>query len=266
MPRVRALIAVLAVWLLPIPVQASPAAAAAIVLEPAVGPPTTVTTVSGSGFLPQERVIVDLDGSPAAQSRADRDGGLRARVVVPGSALPDEHPVTATGQQSGSSAEATFLVRTDWAEYRKNDAHTGYNPFENVLGPSNVSGLTVAWKAELEGTITSSVAVADGVVYAAPNAHRLVAFDATTGSRLWTAHTDSLIASSPAVANGVVYVPSYFDGTLHAFDASSGAELWSMSTSDYMTASPVVVNGMLYEGGYDHYLYAFALPSGSRGA
>src|SRR4051794_40417515 len=106
MPRVRPLLVALVMCSVLVPARAWSAEGVAIALSPRVGPPTTVTTVRGTGFSPGERVIVDLDTFPAASARADGGGSLRARVVVPGSALPGEHPVSATGQLSGSTAEA----------------------------------------------------------------------------------------------------------------------------------------------------------------
>src|SRR6266542_5628971 len=114
-------------------------------LSRAVGPPTTLTTVKGAGFGPSEVVDLSFDAQPRARANTDPSGEFSAPLRVPASALPGAHTVTATGESSGLSASATFTVRTDWPQFHFTPQHTGYNPYENVLSPQNVSGLAVAW-------------------------------------------------------------------------------------------------------------------------
>jgi outer membrane protein assembly factor BamB len=64
--------------------------------------------------------------------------------------------------------------------------------------------------------VTSSPAVANGVVYVGSDDGDFYAFDAKTGAALWSAATGGAVESSPAVANGVVYVGSD-DASLYAF-------------------------------------------------
>ena len=66
--------------------------------------------------------------------------------------------MTATGQTSHTSATAAFLVRTDWAQFHFNAANTGYNPYENLISPGNVSGLTQAWTGATDSFVQSSPA------------------------------------------------------------------------------------------------------------
>ena len=68
-------------------------------------------------------------------------------MAVPASALPGDHIVTATGESSGLQAQAFFTVRTDWTKFHFDLANTGLNPYENVLSPASVGGLTLAWSA-----------------------------------------------------------------------------------------------------------------------
>jgi outer membrane protein assembly factor BamB len=136
------------------------------------------------------------------------------------------------------------------------------------------------WTAPLGEGVSSSPAVADGVVYigsdAADHAGKLYAFSAagTTGcsgtpktcAPLWTATTGGDVESSPAVANGVVYVGSH-DGELYAYDAAgttgcSGSPktwepLWTATAGNYVQSSPAVANGVVYVGSEDHSVYAF---------
>jgi hypothetical protein len=85
---------------------------AALVLTPAVGPPTAVVRASGAGFGAEEAVDLAFDGAMIAHAMTDPDGSFSSTVTVPRSALPGDHVVSATGETSGSSASADFLVRT----------------------------------------------------------------------------------------------------------------------------------------------------------
>ena len=67
------------------------------------------------------------------------------------------------------------------------------------------------------GPISSSPAVANGVVYVGSEDSTLYAFDAATGAQLWSAATGGQIYhGSPSVSDGVVYVGST-DDNLYAF-------------------------------------------------
>jgi outer membrane protein assembly factor BamB len=71
------------------------------------------------------------------------------------------------------------------------------------------------------GSVRSSPAVANGVVFVGSDAGTINAFDAKTcGSAIcppiWTAVTGGGVASSPAVSNGRLYVGSS-DAKLHVY-------------------------------------------------
>jgi outer membrane protein assembly factor BamB len=77
---------------------------------------------------------------------------------------------------------------------------------------------------------------------------------ASIGSQITT------ITSSPAVANGVVYVGSYGQTRqLYAFDATTGAKLWSAAIGSLVDSCPAVANGAVYIGSDNHKLYAFRI-------
>src|SRR2546428_7096041 len=96
---------------------------------------------------------VVLSPCQAASAPASSAGTFSTTFTVPKPALPGKHPVAATGQTSGRSATGNFLVRTDWAKFHFDLANSGYNPYENVIGPSNVSGLKTAWTAPSIGSV-----------------------------------------------------------------------------------------------------------------
>jgi outer membrane protein assembly factor BamB len=270
---------VLAVGLFAVPVAAT---TASITLKPGVGPPTSVVTVTGTGFGASETVAVDFSGTQVATATTSSTGTFSATFTVPKSALPGNHPVTATGNTSGRSATHNFLVRTNWAKFHDNLANSGFNPYENVIGPANVSGLKKAWTATTDNVVASSPTVDNGVAYISSQ-DELYAFSAAgatgcsgtpkTCKPLWTGAItgdspgDSV---SPTVANGIVYVEgNYTDqNMLYAFSAAgttgcSGAPktckpLWTAATNGYPDSAPAVADGVVYIGSSDGDLYAFS--------
>ncbi len=263
---------------------AVPAAATAtsITLKPGVGPPTSAVTVTGTGFGASETVTVDFSTTQVGAATTSSTGAFSTTFTVPKSALPGKHPVTATGDTSGQSATHSFLVRTNWAKFRYDLANSGFNPYENVIGPTNVSGLKKAWTAATDNVVASSPTVANGVAYISSQ-DELYAFSAagTTGCSgtpktckpLWTAAIvgdspgDSV---SPTVANGVVYVEGNYtnQNMLYAFSAAgttgcSGTPktckpLWTAATNGYPDSAPAVASGVVYIGSSDGDLYAFS--------
>src|SRR5258708_14089624 len=100
--------------------------------------------------------------------------------------------------------------------------HTHFNPFEHILNPTTVGGLTKKWTYQAEGNVFSSPAVAGGVVYVGCSCGYLYALDAATGKKKWAYWTGgSQVNDTPAAVGGVVYFASGKDHPLHALDASA---------------------------------------------
>jgi outer membrane protein assembly factor BamB len=233
--------------------------AAGIALKPDHGPPTTRIRVSGTGFGATEQVDITFDDRQVGTATTDGSGSFSKAIRVPRSARPGSHTVTATGESSGLTASATFLVRTDWPRFHRDRTSSGLNPYENVLHPRTVSGLKRAWSYRTAGQVTSSPAVANGVVYVGSDDHKLYALDAATGAFKWSFLTKNHVVSAPAVANGLVYVGSY-DGKVYALNAATGARKWSYTTFGAVISSPAVADGLVYAGSHDGKVYAFGLP------
>ncbi len=217
------------------------ALAASVSVSPAIGTPTTKTTISGSGFNAGETVNLLFDASTAGSSSADAAGNFTRTVQIPKSAQPGAHTIQAVGQSSGLSAAATFTVRTNWPSFKNEPSRVSINPFENTIDKSNAKFVTLAWVGILGDLVDfSSPAVVNGVVYVGSFDGKLYAFNAdgcapqTSCQPLWTGATGNDITSSPAVANGVVYIGSA-DRRLYAFPAkgcgsSTCAPLWTGAT------------------------------------
>jgi len=151
-------------------------ASPAVSLAPTAGPPTSTVSVSGTSFGSNEAVDVYFDTTDEALASTNSQGMFSINISVPASAVPGTHWVTGVGRHSGLSAQASFLVQTDWAQFRFVPRHSGTNPYENVLSPANVANLNVSWSATTSGVIFSSPAVANGVVYAGSFDHNLYAY------------------------------------------------------------------------------------------
>src|SRR5579863_3888914 len=112
----------------------------------------------------------------------------------------------------------TQQVLTDWPMFGFDTQGTHFNPYENVINPTNVSSMVLDWDYNMGGD--SQAVVVNGIVYANSSGGSFVyAFNATTGAYLWSYPVTSY--HSPAVANGVIYVGSQ-GNTFYALNATTG--------------------------------------------
>ena len=112
--------------------------------------------------------------------------------------------------------------------------------------------------------LTSSPAVADGVVYVGSTDNNTYALNATWGTQVWNYTTDGPVNwASPAVAGGVVYVGSG-DGNVYALNATTGTRVWNYTTDSAIFSSPAVVGGVVYEGSTDGKVYALNATTGAK--
>jgi hypothetical protein len=123
----------------------SHAAGVSITLSPTYGPPTSSIRVQGQGFNSGEMITITFDTFQVGNAIASSSGIFSIKFRVPRSALPGNHFVRASGTSSGSIAQSTFLVQTDWVQFGFNQARTRFNGVENVLNPTNVPNLTRDW-------------------------------------------------------------------------------------------------------------------------
>jgi len=131
----------------------------------------------------------------------------------------------------------------------------------------NATTGTKLWSYNISDTdaVSSSPAVANGVVYFTTARGSLTALNAGTGAYMWSRGIGGGL-SSPAVANGVVYISaaqSLFgsDTGLFALNASTGASLWHFAI---VGGTVVVANGVVYFGSVDQNVYALSVSTGAR--
>jgi outer membrane protein assembly factor BamB len=158
-----------------------------------------------------------------------------------------------------------------WPQYGFDARHTIFNPLEDTLNRSNVTGLSLRWEY-MTGNGTgiaplSGPALADGVLYVGSYAETTFrALDAETGAIRWS-YTGLNFFSDPAVANGHVYTAS-LDGNLYAFPTNcvgTCTPSWGVPVGTLGTNSPPTLSKRsIYIGGYDGYVYAFNATTGAE--
>lgn len=198
-----------------------------LTINPTVGPPTTNILVSGTGFDPYAQVDIYFDTTGKATAVTDGAGAfgggiMRAGILVkvPTSAHPGHHWITAMERSWTKTTQTSFLVRTDWPQLQFDVGHAGFNPYENVLSPATVGGISLLWN--FATAYGGTPAVANGVAYYASDA--LYALDAGTGTFLWKYQT-GVDFYGAAVASGMVYFATD-DGSFAAVNASTGTLVW----------------------------------------
>jgi outer membrane protein assembly factor BamB len=233
--------------------------------SPSVGPPSTLK-VSGAGFPDSTAVYLYFDTTEVALAVANAAGSFAGiSIQVPTTAVPGTHWVTAVAQgTTGTAAQASFTVQTNWSQFRYSALHRGRNPYENVLNSTNVGSIDLDWSYTTAGAITSSPAVSGGSVYFGSADDNLYALNATTGALLWKYTTgNSIVGSSPAVVSNTVYVGST-DDYLYAINATTGALVWKFKTGAAINSSPAVVGGVVYIGSTDDNVYAVNATTGAQ--
>lgn len=219
-----------------------------LTLNPAIGPPTTMTKAKGSGYASREVVDLFFDRVWVASDVTNPTGKFNARLTVPVPARPGDHTVEAIGQTSRLSARAVFLVRTDWLQGCFEGGRSCFNPFENVLDPGNVGMLMVAWRAHVNSDGSSSPAYANGKLFVG-TADGLVGLDPATGAIIIN-YRSGPVSTTPAVIRGFDPQPDppgkvifgTTDGNLYAV-STTGDALWQVGLGA-TPASPLVIQGI----------------------
>ena len=233
--------------------------------SPAVGPPVVIQ-VSATNFPASTAVDIYFDTVDVALAVTSATGGFsKINVTVPTTAVPGTHYVTGVARgTTGTSAQATFTVQANWAQFRYSAVHHGRNPYENVLNTTNVGSIDLDWSYATTGALTSSPAVSGGIVYVGSADDNLYAINATTGVLVWKFLTgNSIVDSSPAVVGTTDYFCSS-DYNLYAINATTGAQIWKFATGGAINSSPAVIGGTVYIGSTDDNVYAINATTGAQ--
>jgi len=125
----------------------------------------------------------------------------------------------------------------DWMQFGYDAAHTGVNPTETLISPSNVASLVTKYSVNMATYVDSApvylsnVSTPSGtknVLFALGNNGRFMAIDAATGTELWhkTQSGTQPTTASPAIDPNRQYVYSYgIDGKAHKYAVGDGTEV-----------------------------------------
>jgi glucose dehydrogenase len=106
-------------------------------------------------------------------------------------------PVLAQSNPPCAGVSATAFA--NWPQLLIDPCHTGYNPNEFILNPSNVGTLVLDWKyTSAKGF--STPALFNGVLYLGSYDDNLYALNARTGELLWTYDAAGHVLSSQRLA------------------------------------------------------------------
>lgn len=231
--------------------------------------------VTGAGFKPGERLRLAFDGyhlTNVTATRGANHGRFRATVVVPGSATPGTHQISAQGLRKGKSAsyaETPFVVvaLASWPQFHHDAQHTGVNPLEQSISRTNVGQLQPLWSFSTGYFVEGSPSVSDGVVYACSDDSNLYALDAESGAQRWARSGICNNYASPAVIGDVVFIAG---GDVWALEADTGNVIWRTTVSDnphapssFINSPTTFADGKVFAGNNNNFLYAFDAASGN---
>jgi outer membrane protein assembly factor BamB len=233
--------------------------------------PTAPVTVNGSGYSTQDAAVnVYLDAMLLGTARVwpmgingQTTGWFRFPMTVSGDTTPGPHLIKTVGQTSGSTMQVSILVHQNWFEFSFISSGGRFNPYENVISPSNVATLKPGWTIGGDFFYGHAAPVlVNGVLYVLSDSDgHFAAIDAATGTILW-----SFLAvnptDTPIVADGDIFFGNSY-GQFEAASAATGKPLWyySLPVSSNQVRNPALLaNGDVYFG--DSGGNVFALSTG----
>jgi outer membrane protein assembly factor BamB len=248
--RVRAAVMTVSIFLglAVAPAIRAHAAGVTVSLSPTFGPPTTKDKVQGSGFPAADSITISFDGATVAGATTNAKGKFSATFVVPATATPGAHTVTAF-DPAGLGGSAAFLVQTNWNSSRFDPTASGFNPYENVLSTANVANLSQLANPQWGAFVHSAPVYAGGNLYAGSSDGTVRAFDGV-GRQLWSFTSGGAVLGSPvAVArtggaqppgpsNDCAIVAGSQDGNVYGLNPATGAMLWSFAAGAPISTSP----------------------------
>jgi outer membrane protein assembly factor BamB len=220
------------------------ARAAAMVLTPDSGPPTSAFSVSLSRLPANAGIAIKWDAVELGRGTANSRGALILPLNVPKEASPGPHDVTAVSAEGGDVSKGVFIVRTDWTQFHGHPDRSGVNRFENVLSAATVGGIIINDRVQTNGSIDGSPVVCDGKVAfgSADGAVRSAKIGGFVDPWLFQtrgAITGALAAIPPGPC---VIMAGSTDGTLYALDGATGTPKWKVGGKSPIT-SPLLIRG-----------------------
>ena len=146
----------------------------------------------------------------------------------------------------------------EWPMFHFDPSHSGYTTSQ---APKTSS---LRWRYATGGSVASSPAVADGIVFVGSSDNKVYALDELTGAQIWNYATGGAVKSSPAVVDGTVFVGAN-DGNVYALNEVTGEKIWSCQTGNSVGfSSPTVIDGFVFVGSSDGNVYALKESTGDK--
>jgi outer membrane protein assembly factor BamB len=220
-----------------------------LTVSPGIGPPGTLVTLTGGGFVPNEAVQIEFDGAVLMIRWVDATGTLSTQIGVPKYAKPGPHTFLALGVSQHADSGA-FFVLVEWRQFHFEPRQTGWNPYEVLLRPDTVPRLTQQWARATRGSIEDSPITFGFTVLVGSDDGRLYALDRGTGGVLWTAATGGKVIGSPIAIKGFDPQPDppgkvlvgSMDGKVYAYD-TRGTRLWATGLGAPISTSLAAAKG-----------------------
>lgn len=222
-------------------------AAAAVILVAAVG----LTWLGGRLTRPQpERADLasrDTVAGDEASSIAAQEAASPHRPAVEPVASEQSAPVT--GAPAAGASEAGEASAGEAAAEAPAD------------GPQ--PALALVWRREIGQPVTTTPAVAGGMVYFGARDGRLRAARAGSGKTVWTYEGVGGVGASPVVVGGSV-VGADYGGTVFRLDAETGKPQWRHRLPQKVVSTPCVAAGEVVVGCLNARVYGLSLETGRR--
>jgi outer membrane protein assembly factor BamB len=178
------------------------------------------------------RTVWRLNGHPLARTQA---------------APPSDHQHDSTSYEM--TAMPVFYKNRVYATFTQEPHHgmkLGRTVCVDATKTGDISRDGTLWSYDKIGASESTVAIADGLVYAAGFDGRLHCLDAETGNCLWIHEAGAQVWASPLVADGKVYLGS---GKKILWVLAASKELKVINRirmHDAVYTTPTAANGVLY--------------------
>lgn len=109
---------------------------------------------------------------------------------------------------------------------------------------------TIAWAAELGGSVDASPVIVGDHVYVGNSDGKLVCLRRDSGALVWEFRTEGPVLGAAEVGAGRVYTGSV-DGSVYALDASSGVLVWRHRTERPVLTAPAFLGDRVVFGSTD---------------
>jgi outer membrane protein assembly factor BamB len=156
---------------------------------------------------------------------------------------------------SGASASSAGSSVDDWKMFRYDPTRSG------STNGSSANSVMQLWNYSTSASVTSSPAIADGLVVVGCKDCNIYCLNASSGKLVWKYPVGNEVDSSPAIENGLAYV-GCDDGYIYCINISTGKQVWASKVGGMVRSCPAVTDGKVYIGSREHDLFCLNASTG----